>query len=279
MEKLSCIILNYNTSEMTHKVVAGFITAAKKFPHEIIVIDNGSTEILSEFFNEGVTVIKNQHNLGFAAGVNQGLKIVTGDYILLLNSDVFIDEKTIISMINYLENNPSVGIVGPMMVFPKGDFQASAGFFPTIWREILRFSTLGKYISGGTLLYRNKQTEKQFSQPIQVDWVSGGCMLIKKQVVEKIGFFDSRYFFSIEDLDFCFRSLQNNFLVTYLPTVSVVHYHGLSSGGHGSAYSLKQEKISMNLFLQKYFSSKIFFKYIYNFLSRIKIFIFEKIYK
>lgn len=91
--KLSCIILNYNTSEMTHKVVAGFITAAKKFPHEIIVIDNGSTEILSEFFNEGVTVIKNQHNLGFAAGVNQGLKIVTGDYILLLNSDVFIDEK------------------------------------------------------------------------------------------------------------------------------------------------------------------------------------------
>lgn len=257
---------------MTHKVVAGFSAAAKKLPHEIIVIDNGSTEILSDFFNEGVTVIKNQHNLGFAAGVNQGLKIATGDYILLLNSDVFIDEVNLTALVNYLETNSEVGIVGPMMKFPSGDFQASAGFIPTLWGELLRFSTLGKYISGGTLLYKNTFTDKQFTHPIIVDWVSGGCLLVKKKVIDAIGLLDEHYFFGIEDFDFCLRSQKNKFKVIYLPTVSVIHHHGYSSGGHASVYSLKQEKKGMDYYFNTHFKNNTFLHIFVMSLYSLKIF-------
>jgi GT2 family glycosyltransferase len=272
MEKLSCIILNYNTAEMTHKVVASFMVAAKKIDFEVIVIDNASNEILPDFTDERVSLIRNQNNLGFATGVNQGIQVSTGDRILLLNSDVFIDETTLTTLINYIDINPTTGIIGPMMKFPSGDFQASAGFIPTIWREFLRFSTVGKYISGGTLLYKNSQTETQFLKPIPVDWVSGGCMLINKKVIDTVGLLDEQYFFGIEDFDFCLRAKQHNFKTVYLPTVSVIHHHGYSSGGHASVYSLQREKKGMGYFLSKHFKNNTFLHFVVMSLYSLKIF-------
>lgn len=272
MKKISCIILNYNTLEMTTKVVEAFCTAAQAIDFELIVIDNGSAEALPDFSDQRIILIRNQKNLGFAPAVNQGLKIATGDYMLLLNSDVFINQIALASMLQYLEANPGVGIIGPLMTFPNGDFQASAGFSPTLWGEFLRFSTLGKYIAGGTLLYKNPSTKQLFSQPLEVDWVSGGCMLLKKKVIEAIGLLDEHYFFGIEDIDFCLRAQKQNFKTIYLPTVSVLHHHGYSSGGHASVYSLQLEKKGMSYFLNTHYKQDLFLHRFVMLLYSLKIF-------
>lgn len=277
--KISCIVLNYNTAEMTIKAIESFLTSSQNIEAEVILIDNGSKEPLTSFPDNHVQIIQNNENVGFAKAVNQGLQLSQGDYILLLNSDVLIDKEALEGMIEYAETQSKIGIIGPMMAFPNKSFQPSSGYFPTVLREIFRFSKLGKSISGGTLLYKNKFNKSIFSKPILVDWVSGGCMLIKKQVLEKIGLFDDRYFFSIEDIDYCYRAKELKFSVAYLPTVSVVHYHSYSAGGHASLFTLKQEKISMNLFLQSHYKSKIMLRLVYNFLSQSKIFIFEKVLK
>ncbi len=277
MKKLSCIIINYNTSEMTHKVVNVFCEAAEKIDFEVIVVDNGSSEIIKDFTDTRITLIKNQENLGFAGGVNLGLSKISGEYVLLLNSDVFINQEALLTLINYLENHPEVGIVGPMMKFPKGDFQASVGFLPTAWKEFLRFSTLGKYIPGGTLLYKNYWTDKNFFKPILVDWVSGGCLLTRKKIIETVGGLDEGYFLGIEDFDFCLRVQKNNFSIVYLPITSVIHHHGYSSGGHASVYSLEQEKKGMNYFLLSNFKDKVWLRFFVMFLYNSKILLLSKI--
>jgi GT2 family glycosyltransferase len=180
---------------MTGRAISHFLKAATSTFAEVIVIDNGSKELFTLSSDNRVKIIKNNDNLGFATAVNQGLELAQGEYILLLNSDVFINTQTLETMIEYAETHSDIGIIGPMMVFPDNSFQPSAGFFPTIGREILRFSKLGKFIPGGTLLYKNILNKNTFLKPVKVDWVSGGCMLIKKEVIEKVGMFDSRYFF------------------------------------------------------------------------------------
>ena len=258
MKKISCIVLNYNTASMTQKVIETFKEASKNIPYEVIMIDNASNEPAPFSEDSSVCRIMNSENLGFAKAVNQGIKIAGGDYILLLNSDVFINTTTLESLISYFEVDSSIGIIGPLMVFPDGKFQPSAGYMPTWKGELYRFSTLGKYLPGGTLLYKNNLTEPELKEPVPVEWVSGGCVLIKKEVIEKVGLFDENYFFCIEDFDYCYRAGRAGYKIIYLPTVSVIHHHGFSSGGHGSVFSLKFEKKGMSYFLSKYKKNLLF---------------------
>jgi len=259
MHKLSIIIINYNTPEMTEKAIRNFIAQEPELSFEFILVDNSTEKFFSSEIAAklDIKLIKNNYNSGFAKAVNQGLKEARGEYVLLLNSDVLIEKKAISRLIDYSEKNEKVGIIGPGMVFPDGRFQPSAGRFPAFWREFLRLSGLYKIIPGSILLIK-KELERKPNDPRVVDWVSGGCLLIKRELFNKLKGTDEKYFLGGEDFDLGWRAQQAGFKIIYYPQVKTAHFLGYSSGPKGtrSLKRLRYDREGIDYFFKKNFPRK-----------------------
>lgn len=258
MKKLSVITINYNTPEMTEKALRALVANEPGLSMEIILIDNNSSKKLEieKFTGLDIKFINNESNLGFSKAVNQGLKIAQGEYILLLNSDVIINNKAISRMISYLEDNKQTGIIGPKFIFPDGKLQSSFGCFPNFKNEFLRLTTLYKFIKNSTIASAAEIAGIKW--PVQTDWVTGGCMLARKKVTDELGGFDGKYFLGVEDIDFCFQAKKAGWQVVFFPLSEVIHYHGYSSGGTSSLLRLQYEQKGISYFLNKNFSKNIF---------------------
>jgi len=259
MIKLSVIIINYNTPEMTERAINRLRECESALASEIILIDNNSTEKLSPSTVATLSVkyIENQENVGFARAVNQGLNCASGEYILLLNSDVLIENGAVGKLIAFLENEPKAAIVGPKMVYPDGRAQVSCGYFPNLLREFIRLSTFYKIIPYSTLAKKTRFNRQLFAEGGEVDWLSGGCLLIRRTLIDQIGPLDEHYFFGVEDIDFCFRTKQSGFKVFYLPQAQVIHHHGFSSGGPRTIKKMQMERDNLDYFLKKNYPERL----------------------
>ena len=276
MKKISVIIINYNTPELTLKAIKTLQKAESDFSFDFIVIDNNSKKPLTyaeltEIKN--AQLIVNDKNLGFACAVNQGISLASGEYILLLNSDVFVFTKAISKLIKIITDNKKVGVVGPKMQYPNGKVQVSFGKFPTLFSEFMRFAKLGKVLPGGTLSYDNFFNKKYYKKMNPVNWVSGGCMLIRKQTINEVGLFDGNYFFGIEDIDYGYRAQRKGWQVIFEPASRVLHYHGQSVGGRRSLTRLRYEQKGIEYFLKKFKTQNYISIVLINYFYYIKIFI------
>jgi len=280
--KLSVIIINYNTPEMTERAIKRLRECESGSPadeaglaSEIILIDNNSTEKLSPntVATLSVKYIENQENVGFARAVNQGLKIARGEYILLLNSDVLIEPGAISRLLTLMEKESQVGVVGLKMIYPDGRAQVSCGYFPNVLREFIRLSTLYKIIPYSTLAKKTWFNGQLFDQGGEVDWLSGGCLLIRRTLIDQIGPLDERYFFGVEDIDFCFRTKQSGFKVFYLPQAQVIHHHGFSSGGPRTIKKMQMERDNLDYFMAKNFPEAMLSRWLIKLMHNFKIWI------
>jgi len=236
---LSIIIVNWNTAKLLrlclNSLECKMQNAKCKINFEVIVVDNGSTDHSVEMIKQyaishkelAVKLIENEENLGFAKAVNQALRQVyternrsaQGGTVLLLNSDTVI-KKGVIEKLLQFEEKVRPAIIGARMLNPDGTIQASCFYLPTIRRAVVHYWLAGK-----------KYFEKFFpekKEPVQVEAVSGGAMLISKEIVERLGLLDERYFMYFEDLDYCRRAHRSGFKIYYLPSAEVVHEHGAS---------------------------------------------------
>jgi GT2 family glycosyltransferase len=248
---ISVIIINFNTPDITKQAISRFINQAEGLNYEIILIDNNSTKKIpgADLKAWRIKFIQNTENLGFAKAVNQGIESASGDYILLLNSDALVQENTVMTIFEYLKNNDKAGIIGPKFVYPDGLNQVSSGMFPNLWREFFRLSMLHRILPFSAY-------NKNFKTVQEVDWVSGGCMLIKREVINQIGLFDENYFFSAEDMDFCLRAKRRGWQIIYYPLASIVHHYGLSSGGRKATRAVRLERGGFNYFFKKNYPEK-----------------------
>jgi GT2 family glycosyltransferase len=273
MRKVSVIVINYNTPELTERALLRLFERANNEVGEVVVIDNGSVKkIKSERITDSrVKFIFNNENIGFAKAVNQGLKVVSSEYVLLLNSDVILKEGAVATMLGYLELNAQAGIVGPRMVYPDNRFQVSCGYSFSLWSELIRLSTLYKYLPGSSLVQPNRFNHALFTHGGPVGWVSGGCMLVRRAVIERIGELDEHFFFGVEDIDFCHRAAEAGWQTVYLPSAEVVHYHGYSSGGRRTIEKMRWEKNNLTYFLNKHWPEKKIENYLVNLVHCFKI--------
>ncbi len=272
MEKLTVIIINYNTAETTEKAIKAFRSAEPSLDARFILIDNGSTPAMQWSDEDNrLMLIRNNENKGFAAAANQGLKLAETEYSLLLNSDVFIKPGSISALLRYLKANPAVGIIGPQLLFPNGDFQPSCGRFPNLIREFFRFSLLGKIFPFDTVIYKTIFNRSFFKKAQNIDWISGACLMLKSEVLKKIGYLDEGFFFGVEDFDFCRRAKSAGFKIVYFPEAIALHHHGLSSGGHRSVKSLLFERQGMLYLLKKHWPQKKALRAFVAFMYVIKI--------
>lgn len=215
--KLSIIILSFNTAKLTLSCVKSLFKTYKKEIKEgmleIIVADNASSDSTVEFLNKikEVTVVRNKNNFGFSKGNNLGAKKTRSEYLLFLNSDVEVLDKGLLGMIEFMDKNPTVGILGAKLKNPDGSEQKSSGNFYT-------FINLVFTLFGFDSLMRQSPKKIQ-----KVDWVSGAFLMIRKKLFDRLGGFDEKYFMYIEDMDLCFIAKKLGFSTYFFPYIKAVH--------------------------------------------------------
>ncbi|MCX7096071.1 MAG: glycosyltransferase family 2 protein [Methylobacter sp.] len=227
---VSAIIVNYNAGELLYECINSLLNCPLKV--EIIVVDNassdGSLEALAGFTE--ATVIRNPVNIGFSAGCNIGVKQATGDYLLFLNPDCSITPNAIEQMLNCLQTHEHTGMVGGLLVNSDGTEQAGGRrAVPTPWRSFVRAFGLSRLGSYWPRLFFDFYLHKQPLplHPIEVEAISGACMLVKCDAVDDVGLWDEGYFLHCEDLDWCMRFRQKGWTIMFVPTAKITHALGM----------------------------------------------------
>lgn len=198
---------------------------------EFIVVDNGSmdgtVEMLHQEFPE-VICIENDSNLGFTRPMNQALKIATGRYLLLLNPDTLILPDALDILVKFLEAHPEVGICGPKVLNSDYSLQKQCRRGEsTPWAVITYFTGLADLFPDSKLFGQYLMSYMDEDKTHPVAGVAGSCMLVRREVVNDIGYLDERFFAYQEDADYCYRAHNAGWKVFYVPEAKIIHYGGL----------------------------------------------------
>jgi len=220
----SVIVLNYNTRELTLQCLASFAPALYQRGWQIIVVDNGSSDGSAEALQAQfpfAKLIRSERNLGFAGGNNLGLRQASGRVVFLINSDVLAAADTLQALAYQFEVRPAAGVISAGLRTTSGEAQAFAyGDDPTVTYLLRR---------GCRALLRRKTLHRwDVDQPIEVDWVSGACVAVRREVIQQVGLLDERFQLYFEDNDWCLRIRQAGWKIVYDPRFTVTHLGGQS---------------------------------------------------
>jgi len=231
--KVSIVIISYRVRGL----LAGCLQAVDEYGFtggwEVICVDNasgdGTVEALRPKF-PGVRWIENKENLGFAPAVNQAVASASGDYLLLLGPDGVLIKGSLDRLVSFLDARPGIGIVGPRLLLPDGSPYMSATRFPTAVTILLYETRLNRLIPRTRWLhpYRARFEDRQ---PFPVDAVEGPCLLTRRAIWQRVGGFDARYFFGVEDLDYAWKVTRAGYGVWFHPEPVMIHHHSGSTGG------------------------------------------------
>ncbi|MBE9563103.1 MAG: glycosyltransferase family 2 protein [Proteobacteria bacterium] len=230
--QISVIIISFNTCYLLRDCINTLIKEAGTVSYETIIIDNASkdnsaTMVATEFPN--VKLIRNTKNLGFAAANNLGFAQAQGDYIVLLNSDAFLRPQALEKALAYMQANPKIGIGGAKLVGQDNILQPSARMFPSLLNHFLVISGLANKYPQSKFFGRVDRTWTSSEEVASTDWVPGAFSIIPRKLLEKIGYFDEKFFLYYEEVDLCKRFKMAGYEVYYWPDVVVVHLGGESS--------------------------------------------------
>jgi GT2 family glycosyltransferase len=228
---VSVIIISYNTRQMTLDCLRALYADLGDLQAEVFVVDNassdGSTAAVTEVFPQ-VRVIANPVNVGFGAANNQAMQVARGEFFMLLNSDAFLRPGVMRTLVDYLRIHPGVGVVGPKILNADGSTQQSCYRFPSpgqCWRENFWITAaFGDHPFLGD--YRTWPHDRERD----VEWIIGACLLLRREVYERVGGFDERFFMYSEETDWQRRIRDAGWEITFLPTAQVTHLGGASGG-------------------------------------------------
>jgi GT2 family glycosyltransferase len=200
---------------------------------EVIVIDNaspdGSADMVAQEFPE-VLLVRRVVNGGFSVGANAGAAVASGDVVVFLNPDCDLREDAFSAPADYLRANPDVGALGIKVLDPSGSVQLSVRRFHGLSTAFFnRYSLLTRLWPGNPYSRRYLMTDWDHETLSDADWVSGACLITRKDVLEKVGYFEEAYFWGFEDVDFCQRLHHAGLRVVYYPYASLVHEIGASA--------------------------------------------------
>ena len=268
---LGTIIVTYNSALWVERAVRSLLGSKGRFKHRLVVVDNGSRDetlavlkCLQKKFK--FDIIKNVNN-GFSGGVNVGLKALgfyevrsqksevrslTPEAVLILNPDALLAPEALGILVNHLRGH--VGIVAPKMVYPDGTPQSSNfGIFPNWRTQLVNFVKLHKLKPWGHYVLPQTVGAGFFIKERSVPWVSGGAMLLRREVMERVGAWDQNYFLYVEDIDYCRRARLAGFDVRYVPGAVAYHRLGHATNAVLEVRSQKSEVRKFGNILNSYF--------------------------
>lgn len=231
---VSLITVNYNAGALLESCVLSGLSQAS----EVVVVDNASSDdslarLDASCRSEGrLRVVRNRQNLGFAAASNIGAKAASGRYLLFLNPDCFLEPESLARLIQAIEANPQTGMAGGLLLDPDGAEQGGdRRAAPTPGRSLVRAFGLSHLAHRWPRLFFDFHLHKQPlpDGPIEVEAISGACMLVRREALEEVGPLDEGYFMHCEDLDWCMRFRQQGWKILFVPDAKIVHHKGTCS--------------------------------------------------
>ncbi len=224
MFDLSIIIVNWNAKAFLLECLRSLARETKSLRAEIIVVDNassdGSPETVQNEFPD-VRILRNHANLGFAKANNLGIALSSGRYLFFVNSDIKVLPGCMHGMVDYMETNPAVGMIGPKVLNSDMTLQLSCRRFPSVWKMLGRALGLDRIFPRITFHPHDKVR--------CVEMLSGCFWVVRREALNQVGFLDENFFMYAEDIDWCKRFWQAGWKVVYFPGAEVIHYGGASS--------------------------------------------------
>ncbi len=260
--RLSVVFLNYNTRDLTRQALSSVLAAAEGLAVEIFVVDNasvdGSADMVAEEFPQ-VKLICNEANVGFAAGNNVALRQVTGEYVLLINTDTIVRRDALRTMVEFLDAHPEAGACGCKILDPDGTLQLdSRRGFPTPLAAFCKMSGLSRFFPKHPLIAHYHMTYLDPEQTAEVEVLSGSCMMVRKAAMDQVGLLDEDYFMYGEDIDWCYRFHQAGWKIYYVPTTSIIHFRGESGRGVPLRILYRKSR-AMSIFVNKHMARRFRF--------------------
>jgi len=244
MTKISVLILDYHKASAVRKNLETLKQQVGDFELEIFITDN-SCDRKNEDLLHGLdaNIVINQKNIGYTRGNNQMAIRATGEYLLILNPDISWPDKNALNiMLQYLKNNPDVGVVGPKQINENsGETAMTVRRFPNFLAQIARRTWLRHVFLIKKLVQEDECHDFDYTQTQEVDWLQSSCLLIKKSLWNEIQGFDERYFLFLADTELCYRAQQKNKKVVYV-SESVVSADGIRCS-EGSLLDLFRKKV------------------------------------
>ena len=260
-QSLEIIIVNYNSQfwlKKTLSTLKEFYLDHTKNEVIVTVVDNGSTDDSLKMVNREfrwVKIIKLKENFGFAVANNAALRQTTAKYVMLLNSDVeFTQKSNLDHLLEFLEEKPKVGIITPRLEFTNGEIDpACHRGEPTIWAAFTYFSGLATLFPSSSLFSQYHLTHKNARTIHTIDACSGAALITRASLLSEVGLLDERFFMYAEDLDWCKRFREKEYMVVYNPEVILIH-HKNKSGIKSTSQSIarKTRKHFYDTMLQYY---------------------------
>jgi GT2 family glycosyltransferase/glycosyltransferase involved in cell wall biosynthesis len=231
---LDIIIVNYNSTDFLLSCLRSIFDGIQSRSYvKVFVIDNASKDNVSRVITMFPQVIltKNDRNLGFAEAINRGIEQGSAPYVLVINPDTVLSKGFCESVVGYMEDHLDVGILGPRIFDQDGSIQGSARSFPTPLTALFgRKSLLTRFFPDNPITRENILTiSSDGITPMEVDWVSGACMVARRKAIDDAGPMDTQFFMYWEDADWCRRMWWKGWKVVYYPKTTVIHYVGASS--------------------------------------------------
>ncbi len=229
---VSAIIVNYNAGSLLRASVDSLVSCPVDV--EVIVVDNASHDSSLDGLQDipQVVVIRNPTNVGFASACNIGVKAATAPVILFLNPDCYFEGDALSPLIVALQSDARIGMVGGLLLNGDGSEQAGGRrAIPTPWRSFVRAFGLHRFADRWPRLFYDFHLHKQAlpSDSIEVEAISGACMLVKRAAIDDVGLWDEAYFLHCEDLDWCMRFRQKGWKILFVPTSRIGHALGACS--------------------------------------------------
>lgn len=252
----SVVIVNYYSEALLRRCLESLPAAADPLSLEVIVVDNSGTARHSgalDAFPE-TRLIEAGGNVGFARACNLGMAAARGRHLLLLNPDTVAQPEAVATLSRYLDDSPEAGAVAARLLNPDGTLQYSCRRFPRSISILFgRYALLTRLFPGNPVSSDYLYLDWDHAQARPVDWVSGACLMVRREVFESVGGLDEGYFLFVEDMDWCRRIRDAGHEVVYVPQAEVTHHIGASRGPVPAWVTWERHR-SMLRYVRKHFS-------------------------
>ena len=230
---LSIIIVSYNGRDYLRRCLRSLLEYTQRLEYEVLVVDNasrdGSADMVAAEF-PSVHLVRHSRNAGLSKALNEGIRLSSGEMVVLMNPDVELQNNAFLPMARYLREHPDVGIMGPRILDEDGSLQLSCRRFPTFSVVFFnRYSLFTRLLPRNRLSSRYLMTDFDHGRATEVDWLSLACWMGPRRLFDEVGLLDEGYFLYNEDVDFCQRVHRAGRKVLYFPEVSLLHHIGGST--------------------------------------------------
>ena len=252
---LSIAIVNWNTRDLLRDALWSVYDAPPDFPFEVIVVDNASKDesapmVAAEF--PQTLLIANADNTGYAAGNNQAIARASGTFVLLLNPDVILPPHGLEKAVRFMQEHSDAGALGIKQIHPDGSLQKSVRGFPTPMAVLWELLGLSRLFPNSTTFGAYRMTYFTYDCVAEVDQPMGTFLLIRREVIDKIGALDEAFPIFFNEVDWCLRCKRAGWKIYYTPDVQVIHYGGASTVQVGAAMAWESRRGLLKFYAKHY---------------------------